>query len=185
MWAIKKRPDLEVRAEQNRPDRRVSLDKTGWGMRGWQEHVPSVETFTGKLLKHFILRQAKYFASMRQIASFQMQYNKSKWRFPSDRNKTLGGTLPFHKNKMFLLSSSAERNQIFSSQDALLDGLPRFVWMKSNSNQSGNLTRPRFWWSGKWRGPGFTARTADSSWFHPIQKYWQKAFSLFYFLFSP
>ena len=159
--------------------------KRVFSVRGWQEHVPFVETFHWKLLKHFILRQSKYFASIRQNVSFQMQYNKGKWHFPSDWNKTLGGMLPFHKNEMFLLSPSAERNQIFSSQDALLDGLSWFVWMKSNSNQSGILTRPRFWWSGKWRGSGFTARTADSSWFHPIQKYWQKAFSLFYFLFSP
>ena len=148
-------------------------------VRGQQEHIPFVETFSEKLLRHFILRQSKYFASKRWIASFQMQYNKSKWHFPSVRNKTLGRMLPFYKNEMFLLSLSAERNQVFSSQDALLEGLSWYVWMKYNSYQSGSLTWQRFWWS------GFTARTADSSWFHPIQKYWQKAFSLFYFIFSP
>lgn len=146
--------------------------------RCWQEHIPFVETFSEKLLKHFILKQSKYFASIRQIASFQMQYNKGKWHFPWDRNKTLRGMLSFHKNEMFLLSLSAERNQIFISQDVLvlLDGLSWFVWMKSNSNRSGNLTWPSFWSFGKLRGTSFTARTAASSWFRLIQKYWQKAF---------
>lgn len=68
-----------------------------------------------KLLKCFILRQSKYFASIEWIASFQLQYNKGKWRFLSDQNKALGGMLPLHKNEMFLLSPSTERKQIFRS----------------------------------------------------------------------
>lgn len=119
-----KKCDLETWTKQNWPDKFPGQNICS----AWEASMNTLFLWklSKKLLKYFILRQSKYFASLKWIASSQMQYNKGKWHFPSDQNKTLGEMLPFHKNEMFLLSPSAERNQILSSTRSNFLGLVGF-----------------------------------------------------------